>query len=794
MTAQIDSGSLGLWQAVSPLAGVNYLTNPSGEVDAALWGAFGGTTVRTVGAGVFGGYGFAVTTTGGTGGANTATITVPATGHMTFSVYVRATSASVGLYMSGAGLTSVTEQIAHPGDGLWHRLEVAGDVSVGGTLNCVVVDYRTSGTRTYDFDGAVLEFGPAATTYIDGDQPGCSWDGKPHASTSTRDGRDSRGGVLTSFDSLGLLVMEQHGLGMPPVDVATQSLAQADGEQYTRTKAKSRVITLTALLDSTGLANLHAKRLAVENLFNPDNRRGRGPVVLRYTGSATKKRITAYYEAGLEQAPPVATYETIPLRFAAPDPIWEGETDSQAVLAAPATIVSPNHIVQRTPGGTWQALGLGLTGGNPLPRARALGVDGSLYVGGTFTAADAGPVSGVTRWYQGNWYALGTGMNGPVFCTAVGPDGTLYAGGEFTTADGSGANCIAKWNGSGWSQLGSGLTIGAGTARCATMCFDTTGYLVVGGNFTNAGGTTVSYVAQWSGSAWSAVGTGNPTVINQIVRAPDALYLCGGGTTGVYRWSGSAWVLIGAATGGAPGAYSLAVSPSGVLYLSGSFTSIGGVAAQSVAKYTGSTWEPLGAGITGTLGGALFVQDIAFDAAGTLYAAGQFAQAGSVLTSDPIAQWNGSSWSQVDANLPGVATVDFILPHPDGALTIGFDAAGNAVVPVVNVLTNTGSTMAYPVIRFTTTGYTYSLINWTTGARIDFHLLGLAGETFTLDLRPGRKFLSSSFRPNLMQYVLPGSDLDSWGLVPGANRVALHIQDGAMAAVAWWKSRFWAAD
>src|SRR5258706_249548 len=52
------------------------------------------------------------------------------------------------------------------------------------------------------------------------------------------------------------------------------------------------------------------------------------------------------------------------------------------------------------------------------------------------------------------------GTSGVLYSLAVFDDGSgpaLYAGGNFTTAGGAPANYIARWSGSSWSQLGSGM-------------------------------------------------------------------------------------------------------------------------------------------------------------------------------------------------------------------------------------------------------------------------------------------------------------------------------------------------
>lgn len=74
----------------------------------------------------------------------------------------------------------------------------------------------------------------------------------------------------------------------------------------------------------------------------------------------------------------------------------------------------------------------------------------------------------------------------------------------------------------------------------------------------------------------------------------------------------------------------------GELIVAGKFTSIGGVSANRIAKWNGSTWAPLGSGVNGKVW-ALTVYD------GDLYVGGEFTMAGGI-TMDFIAKWNGSIW------------------------------------------------------------------------------------------------------------------------------------------------------
>ncbi len=70
--------------------------------------------------------------------------------------------------------------------------------------------------------------------------------------------------------------------------------------------------------------------------------------------------------------------------------------------------------------------------------------------------------------------------------------------------------------------------------------------------------------------------------------------------------------------------YALAVDASGNLYAGGNFTTAGGVAANHIAKWNGTSWSALGSGMNST------VYALAVDASGNLYAGGDFTTAGGV--------------------------------------------------------------------------------------------------------------------------------------------------------------------
>jgi hypothetical protein len=156
-----------------------------------------------------------------------------------------------------------------------------------------------------------------------------------------------------------------------------------------------------------------------------------------------------------------------------------------------------------------------------------------VYVGGAFTASGFSSGSSTHIAYNDgtDWFPLGTGVNSNV--TAIAIIGTdVYAGGRFTSASGTSASRIAKWNGTSWSALGSG-TIGSSTTFLNVSALAAVGTnLYAAGGFTNVGGVTVSRVAKWNGSSWSALGSGieragGGAAVGVLVSSGNDLYAGG---------------------------------------------------------------------------------------------------------------------------------------------------------------------------------------------------------------------------------------------------------------------------
>ena len=136
-------------------------------------------------------------------------------------------------------------------------------------------------------------------------------------------------------------------------------------------------------------------------------------------------------------------------------------------------------------------------------------------------------------------------------------------------------------------------------------------------------------------------------------------------------------------------AYTLAVAPDGDLYLGGSFSAVGQLAAAGIARWDGQRWHALGAGIPGG-----YVYALAFGPDGALYAGGYFTQAGGVRANS-IARWDGATetWSAVGAGLSNGQYTAYVyaLAFEGATLYAGGDFTSSGATPLKKLARWTGA-------------------------------------------------------------------------------------------------------
>lgn len=159
--------------------------------------------------------------------------------------------------------------------------------------------------------------------------------------------------------------------------------------------------------------------------------------------------------------------------------------------------------------------------------------------------------------------------------------------------------------------------------------------------------------------------------------------------TALAAGDGFVWSALGSGMGGfpfqfAPGVIydaritALAVAPDGTVYVGGEFSTAGGVSAEGIAKWNGTTWSALGVGLRGGVSALAIAPD------GTLYAAGDVVRAADGSADIGVVKWNGTTWSSLE--FKNNAKKDYtqskyitaLTVAPDGTLYVGgeFTTAG----------------------------------------------------------------------------------------------------------------------
>lgn len=255
--------------------------------------------------------------------------------------------------------------------------------------------------------------------------------------------------------------------------------------------------------------------------------------------------------------------------------------------------------------------------------------NGSLIVGG-----DEMPVS---RWTGSSWQALGQLLpnTGVRAMTVYGGD--LVVAGYFSSIGGVAANTIAAYDGTTWRPLGLGLPDEGedDTPPFVHALLSFEGGLIVGGqDITRAGTAAVRNIARWDGIAWQTMGDPVSSVAGLVEYQGSVIATTG---EGVQEWNGSVWSVLGA---GALGVQTLAVY-NGELIAGGFFPDAGPI--RAIARWSGSAWEQFGPeeweepeygpGVT-----ALLARN------DELVARGSFQVAGGIAART-LARWDGSTWN-----------------------------------------------------------------------------------------------------------------------------------------------------
>lgn len=278
-------------------------------------------------------------------------------------------------------------------------------------------------------------------------------------------------------------------------------------------------------------------------------------------------------------------------------------------------------------GSAWSALGGGVgvsgvfVGGNNVSVANAVAVyGGNLYIGGLFTTVNGIAATYIAKWDGSVWSPVGGGVNQRVDCMAA-IGGLLYVGGGFTSP----GIFYASWNGSSWADASSGR-----------YAFD------LPTSFIEHGSVPVSSVGRgdgisggvqtWGGSNWTGIGRNtNDGGVAALASLNGDLYaggfmfsIDGVSVTRLAQFDGSVWSAVGTANSWINALHIW----NNQLVTGGAYTS----PASRVARYNGSTFTNFGDGFNNTVRGFTTYN-------GYLVAVGDFTASGA-LTRNRIAYWS----------------------------------------------------------------------------------------------------------------------------------------------------------
>jgi hypothetical protein len=809
-TGSVQIENMGYWSVISPQETTNFVLNPSAETTG-NFSAVSSTVSRVTTVQKYGLYSYRILTNGDNQGISITLSTLTNAIHYV-TVHVRGTlPASWDWSLDGTNFA--TPVLIEAIDEYWNLYGLQFSTTQSNGSTALRIYQNGAGSGDFYLDGIQVETENYWTTYVDGSQTGCYWNGTPNASTSTRSAKSRAGGRVINFDDAGFYISEVIDAGDVKQSIMIDKYASLPGGELNNITVEPRVFTLSGILIGDSESDLNDKRKDLIDFFSvtsyPKDNFGYQPARLRYNdGVSAQKEIAVFLESGLEGKLEAGyNRELLALRFVAPDPYFYGIGETAALLDTSDSATFRLIAARLKETGQWSNLGppAGVAAGSPRILAFAEN-ETYVYIGGVFENFDNNAnCDNICRYNKdtGAYSALGTGLNGQVNDIIIAPNGDLYIGGEFTNAGGvAAADYITRWDGSNFNAVGTPVSGAASIVSVEALALDSNGNLYIGGVFTSwANVTGADSIVKWNGSNYSALLAGtNDNVYAIAIGLDDTVYIAGGfGDVGdgIASWNGTSFTDLRYNLSGQVPAYALAIGEDGTLYAGGSFNVS---SSPSVAYLRGTTWLPMGSGLgeAGTL-----INSIRIAPDGYIYVGGDFDLSGDITIFDRVAQWNGSTWAALDINLPGSATVGDILPSEftdpvtgEYDLYIGFDQIGTGTIAGITEITNNGSE-TYPKIVATRSGGTSLTLrtvrNEKTGKTLLLNYNLKDGETLTIDLNPLNKSIISNFYGSRLNAILANSDFGTWSLLGGPNDVSAFVSSSGSPTFSFyllWKTTY----
>lgn len=801
------------WQVIVPASApiINKVKNPSAETTGNFAALAGTTVTRDTAVQHYGLYSYRVQMNADNEGITLDLDTLANSDHW---VTVRLSGTLLAAWdWSLDNVTYTVPTLLEAIDVTWSLYGLVIPAAQANGATVLYIRQKGAGSGDFWIDGIQVEEDIEGdyTTYCDGTQVGCEWNGAEHASSSTRSENSRAGGVVYDLeDDYGLKISGMSGTGTAPQELFVDSYSQLPGGELNTIKTNSRVITLTGVITGTTLADFHAKKQALKSILAkdayPQDVNGYQPVRLRYTGAMVHKEIAVHYEGGLEAtitADKPCAWEDVAVRFIAPNPYWYEIGESAALLDTNDSATFRTVAGRLRSTGQWDNLGPPNVAGT-YTTIEAI-VEDAIYVyfAGNFVNFDNGANSDyIVRYNKATGvYSSIAALNAAVHAMAIAPNGDLYIGGEFTNASGVAAAdylAVLLAGASSFTAVGTPLAGAAAITRVNALAFDQAGILYITGGFTNwADIANADNIVSWTGSVYAALSTGLDATGTSLAVGPGNILYVGGtfsnaggvAAENIVSWVGGVFVALGASDAVDGTVHTLAISPDGILYLGGVFGNPGA----GIAGWNGTNYFTLGAGVSPT-----DVRKLAYGPDGILYLGGQFTSAGGIILSDRGTRWNGYAYSHLDIDLPGTPLVYAILPSKyvdpvvpqKYSLYLGFTTTGTGTFAGIETIANGGTVPAFPKIIFNRSGGTTATIqtvkNERNGQEILFNYALQDGETLTIDLAQTKKSIVSSFFGPRQDAVLPNSDFGSFALLSGNNDVTSFVSTTGSPTITAW--------
>ena len=328
-----------------------------------------------------------------------------------------------------------------------------------------------------------------------------------------------------------------------------------------------------------------------------------------------------------------------------------------------------------------------------------------VFIAGDFTFVNGIDTRRVARWWNGDLWpmapAIQTTSGGTrieefaVYQPAGAPSPLLLACGSFRRFEGNAFEGVAVVGPTGLSSFGFDLP---GSGDSMAVWDGGTGPALWVAGFYYEASLGNYFLGRYDGAVWTPVPSAGGVAFPRITELEvfDAgngpeLYFAGpftalGGAAagGVGRFDGIAIHTLAGGVSGAPSIFAVNVLRTGdlgdgaALYVGGAFTQAGALPASGIARWNGSEWSALGAGVIGsqTSVDSMIVHDEGLGGGAELCVGGSFSTAGGLPTAG-AARWNGVSWRTLAGGFVG--RVRAFAVHDEGGGAKDLYAGGDFV-------------------------------------------------------------------------------------------------------------------